>query len=138
MRRALLLALVLSGCHFSGDGVAPRDRDGDGHPDELDCAPDDARAWTELAGFADRDRHGVAPEARVCSGDTLPAGFSDAEGDCDDADAAAFRLHLYDHRDADGDGHTVLAAGAVCGGATRPAGYPEDGDGRDCDDTSAS
>lgn len=46
--------------------------------------------WQKLVGYvdADGDENGIAPPVAVCSGSTLPSGYSDDALDCDDTDPA--------------------------------------------------
>ncbi len=104
-----------------------------------DCAPSDGSRWRMLA-YAHRDEDGdnfTVPQAgELCTGTTLPAGYSltaSANGqDCDDTFRERWRwLDVYRDMDLDGTGD-----GAVerrCSGAAPEPGYSATG--TDCDPT---
>jgi hypothetical protein len=83
-----------------------------------DCAPDDGRAWRELAyAYRDADLDGVSVDETgfVCSGLALPRGYALVDAvtsDCDDADAGV-SMALRGWPDGDDDGW----------GAGEPAGF---------------
>ena len=69
------------------------DTDGDGYNQSgsgcgvLDCDDNDGNIWQLLTGYPDNDQDGYYSEIseQVCSGDTLPAGYSPTQGnDCND------------------------------------------------------
>lgn len=112
---------------------------------DVDCDDASATRWAlrhHEAVDTDRDGFAVAGAGDLCTGAALPAGYvaalpATADLDCDDADAAKWRLHSYGSRDQDGDGWRVNTAGTLCGQNALPgnlhvaavsAGYV------DCDD----
>ncbi|HEY0477103.1 MAG TPA: hypothetical protein VGD37_06245, partial [Kofleriaceae bacterium] len=109
------------------------DLDGDGHPADTDCDDRDPDVWQNLAySFrdVDGDGHTVASSGTICSGASLPPGYSTTPGepDCNDADPAAFTL-VTGFVDSDGDGFGDGPAMAFCTAGTLPAGFaPVDGD----------
>src|SRR5262245_9273760 len=115
------------------DAAPPIDHDGDGHPAGADCDDGDAAVWQLLAySFrdADGDQHVTPAQGTICSGATLPAGYTTDGGelDCDDSDPAVF-ASVTGFVDSDGDGVGEGAALALCTGGTLPAGYaPVTGD----------
>ncbi|RME54528.1 hypothetical protein D6777_03440 [Candidatus Woesearchaeota archaeon] len=66
------------------------DNDGDGHKDATcggtDCNDNDPNLWQLLSGYIDNDNdaYGVGSLVQVCSGMTLPEGYANVAGDCDD------------------------------------------------------
>ena len=64
------------------------DGDGDGVFYDEDCDDSDSDLWRILFGYVDDDGDGfgVGELVDVCSGDFLPIGYSDIDGDCDDLD----------------------------------------------------
>ncbi|MEK7615412.1 MAG: putative metal-binding motif-containing protein, partial [Patescibacteria group bacterium] len=90
MFRILVLVCTLSamgGCEASpliseADLEKAKDRDEDGIPNALDCAPDDGTITT-FSFWHDHDRDGVGAGEPV-TGCTKTEGFADRDGDCDD------------------------------------------------------
>ena len=115
------------------DAMPVVDLDHDGHAADVDCDDSDPAVWQNLAyGFrdADGDGHTVAASGEVCSGASLPAGYSLVAGlpDCDDADPAVF-TQVTGFVDADGDGVGAGVAMAFCTAGGLPQGFaPSDGD----------
>lgn len=93
-------------------------------PTGTDCAPSDALAWREIT-LVDRDGDGVTvtDPAPLCAGETLPEPWRAAANgkDCDDGDAARYRL-VGVYADADGDGVGRTPRAFTCIGAAVPAG----------------
>jgi hypothetical protein len=103
------------------------DADHDGHPADADCDDNDPHVWQNLAySFrdADGDGHTVAAAGMICSGASLPPGYSTVAGepDCDDADPAVFTL-VTGFLDTDGDGVGDGMAMAFCTAGGLPAGF---------------
>jgi len=94
-----------------------------------DCAPRDAAAWRLLpfaARDADLDGYVVLESGEVCAGAALPAGHlatATAPLDCDDGDAARFRVAGPAFADPDGDGVGAGSALEVCAGDALPPAY---------------
>lgn len=68
-----------------------KDSDGDGVPDEADCAPNDKGKWQSASLFIDKDNDGYDNGlAVVCYGATIPMGykFLTLGKDCNDDDAS--------------------------------------------------
>jgi hypothetical protein len=103
------------------------DLDHDGHPADADCDDRDPGVWRDLAySFRDADGDGytVAAVGTICSGASLPVGYSVAPGqpDCDDADPAVF-TQVTGFADVDGDGVGDGAAMAFCTTGSLPVGF---------------
>ena len=90
---------------------------------EVDCDDASATRWATRhhdAVDVDGDGFAVAGAGEVCTGAALPAGLvatlpATSDLDCDDADAARWRLHTYLSRDQDGDGYRINNTGTLCG-----------------------
>lgn len=113
------------------DAPAIVDMDHDGHPAGQDCDDSNPDVWQSLAyGFrdADGDGHTVAQAGTVCSGASLPRGYSLVAGDpdCDDTDPMAFTA-VTGFLDVDGDGIGDGMATAFCTGGRLPANYAATG-----------
>ena len=109
------------------DTPAIVDLDHDGHPAGEDCDDSDPSVWQNLPySFrdADGDGHTVAQAGTVCSGASLPRGYSLTAGDpdCDDADPAAFTT-VTGFLDVDGDGFGDGMAVSFCTAGNLPANY---------------
>ncbi|MFH0712100.1 MAG: Ig-like domain-containing protein [archaeon] len=65
------------------------DGDGDGFFYDEDCDDSNAGLWQILSGYSDNDGDGFGAGSlmEVCSGNFLPKGYSDVDGDCNDSDA---------------------------------------------------
>jgi hypothetical protein len=112
-----------------------------------DCDDDDDTVWQYLSGFPDQDGDGFGADATpddekddvVCSGLTLPDGYSDDSLDCDDDDSGAYQ-ELSGYVDADEDevsGTTTTAV--LCAGDDLPANYSDTKPSVvDCNDSDAS
>jgi hypothetical protein len=103
------------------------DDDHDGHPAGEDCDDHDPAVWQSLAyAFldADGDGHTVSASGTVCSGASLPPGYSLTPGelDCNDADPAVF-TSLTGFVDVDADGVGDGDAMSLCTGGTLPDGF---------------
>ncbi len=74
------------------DGVCvPTDTDGDGVPDNTDCAPNDNTKWQSAALYIDADNDGYDNgQTTVCYGATIPDGYKNSTlgKDCKDDDAS--------------------------------------------------
>jgi hypothetical protein len=109
------------------------DMDHDGHPADADCDDNDPAVWQNLAySFrdADGDQHTVAASGTICTGGTLPPGYSTVAGepDCDDADPAVF-ASVVGFFDGDGDTFGDGPAMPFCTAGSLPAHYvARDGD----------
>jgi hypothetical protein len=109
------------------------DDDRDGHTADVDCNDEDSTVWQNLVyAFrdADGDGHTVAASGTICSGVSLPPGYSalPSDPDCNDADPAAFNI-VTGFVDIDGDGFGVGLEMAFCNTGTLPFGFaPVDGD----------
>lgn len=103
------------------------DMDHDGHPADADCDDNDPNVWQNLPyAFRDADGDGhTAPAAgTICSGASIPPGYSllPGEPDCNDADPAVF-TQLTGFVDADGDGFGDGVAMAFCTDGSLPMGF---------------
>ena len=118
--------------------VYDNDKDDDGYSEDVDCDDLDASVWQLLSGYVDSDfdSYGVNPGVDVCSGASLPSGYSVNNNDCDDNDANVWQF-LSGYRDFDGDGKSAGPAESVCSGASLPSGF-EGVDDKDCDDNDIS
>src|SRR6185436_12967656 len=111
------------------------DADRDGHPATADCNDADPHVWQNLTySFrdADGDGHSVAASGTICSGASLPPGYSTTTAgvtDCNDADPATFVI-MTGFLDGDGDGVGDGVAMAFCTGGSLPAGVADISD--DC------
>ncbi|MBR9702304.1 hypothetical protein GOV13_05285 [Candidatus Pacearchaeota archaeon] len=66
------------------------DNDGDGVAESLDCNDNDEDVWQNLIGYTDNDGDGfgVGNQINICSGASLPPGYTNnPANDCDDTDA---------------------------------------------------
>jgi hypothetical protein len=107
------------------------DLDHDGHPADADCDDNDPTVWQNLPyNFrdADGDGHTVSAAGMICSGASLPPGYSlvPGEPDCDDADPAVF-TQVTGFLDADGDGVGDGIAMPFCTAGGLPAGFAVNG-----------
>lgn len=116
---------------------------------DVDCNDSDVTRWATLqyaAVDSDRDGFGVAGAGSLCGGAALPAGMlatlpAAQDIDCDDADAAKWRLMTWASRDNDGDGHRVNSSGTLCNQGSLPAylfAATEETPNLDCDDADAA
>jgi hypothetical protein len=131
--------VVTANCECHGTPIAPADTDGDGVPDDEDCAPNDPTAWQSASLYIDADGDGYdGGSTMVCFGASIPTGYSFTTNgtDCNDGDNTVWQsASLY--IDADGDGYDGGST-VLCYGATAPAGYSLTTNGADCDDTDAN
>jgi hypothetical protein len=109
-------------------------------PSAPDAQPDGLPVAGASCGFAepvyldaDGDGYGTPDVHVLCEHGFVPSGWSKSFHDCDDSDAAKFRLY---NRDADGDG--VGAREQICAGAEAPPGYLVETGIPDCDDSNPS
>lgn len=122
------------------DTPPPIDIDHDGHPADADCDDNDPAVWQNLAfSFrdADGDLHTVAASGTICTGDSLPPGYSTEAGapDCDDTDPAVF-TSMVGFFDGDDDGFGDGPALSFCTGGSLPAHHAAtDGDRAPVDET---
>lgn len=122
------LAALAAGCPASGP-TAERDlpdRDLDGVPNELDCAPDDSGHWRVVAAYVDNDwdGHGAGTPVSLCTGADVFGGYAEDGTDCDDARWDVWQLADY-YSDADHDGVGTGDRVAVCSGAAAPSAYAD-------------
>ena len=70
--------------------IEGEDADGDGYYYDEDCNDHDANKWQLLDGYLDNDNDGYGAGLLndVCSGEGLPEGYSETNGDCDDSVAS--------------------------------------------------
>ncbi|PIN95560.1 hypothetical protein COU56_01230, partial [Candidatus Pacearchaeota archaeon CG10_big_fil_rev_8_21_14_0_10_31_9] len=63
------------------------DKDGDGYYND-DCNDNNPELYQNLPGYLDSDNDGFGSgdEIMICSGDELPSGYSEIDGDCSDSD----------------------------------------------------
>jgi hypothetical protein len=95
-----------------------------------DCDDANPTRWqllTYAAVDADSDGFSVAKAGQVCSGTTLPKGYSASPPDirttdCDDSNPSVWRLVMI-FADKDGDGVGAGSGVVKCVGSTAPAGY---------------
>jgi peptidoglycan/xylan/chitin deacetylase (PgdA/CDA1 family) len=66
------------------------DNDKDGYNSTVDCNDSNADVWQMLTGYLDNDKdnYGSSVSASVCSGASLPSGYSDVNTDCNDNNSA--------------------------------------------------
>lgn len=66
------------------------DNDNDGYNSDVDCDDYDATVWQNLTGYVDVDSdfYGVGSELQICSGNSLPQGYSNNGNDCNNNDAS--------------------------------------------------
>jgi hypothetical protein len=67
--------------------IYDKDKDDDGHNEDVDCNDYDKNVWQNLQGYrdADGDGYGISPKLTICSGNNLPYGYVDNDLDCDDS-----------------------------------------------------
>jgi len=95
-----------------------------------DCDDSSSARWQLLpysAVDADSDGYAIAKAGQVCSGASLPTGYSTTPPDvsaldCDDSDPSKWRLMTI-YVDADGDGAGAGAGKVTCVGSGAPAGF---------------
>lgn len=78
-------------CDGKDDTCAPTDTDGDGVPDNTDCAPNDKTKWQSAMLYIDADNDGYDNgQTTVCFGETLPTGYKATTlgKDCNDGNAS--------------------------------------------------
>lgn len=111
------------------------DEDGDGYPEDVDCDDNNENIWQLINGYVDSDTDGYGDPSSIsepiCSGNTLPTGYSTNNNDCNDNNGNIWQyLQLYP--DNDGDGNGAGSSTSVCSGDTAPTGYSTNN--YDCDD----
>jgi hypothetical protein len=105
----------------------PLDADRDGYPAASDCDDTNAARWI-MRPYAHRDADGdtrtVPSAGTVCSGGTLPGGYSNTPqgADCDDTDLLIFESKT-GYLDADGDLFGDGALLTFCTNGTLPANH---------------
>jgi hypothetical protein len=101
-----------------------------------DCDDDDRLTHTLVPGYLDTDRdgYGVLPQVSVCTGGSLPVGYSSQFGDCAPDDPLLFLRMTYGFVDRDRDGFTVPESGSMCTNGTLPPPYHATASRLDCDD----
>lgn len=95
-----------------------------------DCDDSSSARWQLLSYSAvdvDSDGYAAAKTGQVCSGASLPTGYSAIQPDvsaldCDDGDPSKWRLMTI-YADADGDGVGAGAGKVTCVGSSAPPGY---------------
>ncbi|MBS3079122.1 hypothetical protein J4218_03300 [Candidatus Pacearchaeota archaeon] len=113
------------------------DNDNDGYYSDNDCNDNDALKFRNLPGYVDNDRDGKGGGSllQVCSGTSLPAGYSTIGGDCNDNDALKYQnFSGYVDNDRDGKGTGSLLQ--VCSGDNLTNGYSTISG--DCNDSDAN
>ena len=85
--------------------VDGEDKDGDGYYYD-DCNDNNPNLYQNLPGYSDSDEDGFGSgsEVMICSGDELPEGYSEIDGDCDDTDFSVNPIEEeipYDGKDND-------------------------------------
>ncbi|WP_129642368.1 hypothetical protein [Peristeroidobacter agariperforans] len=145
----LLLFAFLAACGGGGGKKRPSDADADGVADAQDCAVNDASRWQNLSYQSvdgDADGHRANSSGQLCAGTALPSSHSasavaSGDVDCNDNNAALWRILPFVSRDTDADGFSVADSGDICSGEALPPGYgttaPE-ATAADCDDSSAT
>jgi hypothetical protein len=128
-----------SGC---AEGCA--DSDDDGYGEGMDCdGPDcndaDDSAWQNKEGYVDSDEDGytVGGVGQVCSGSSLPSGYSSTRSntdDCDDSDSTIYQ-NITGYTDNDHDGYGYGSSQLACSGNSLSTGYANNND--DCNDSDA-
>ena len=90
----------------------------------VDCAPNDNTKWKNIPGYPDADNDtytSINASFPVCSGDTLPSGYSASTSgiDCDETNAYIFNNVASLYNDADNDGYYTgsINNGNTCVGA---------------------
>ena len=102
---------------------------------EKDCDEADEGKWQLLPGYLDfdKDGNGTGSILSVCSGYTLPLGYSFTSTDCNDSNASIWEnKNFYLDSDKDGFGGTTSQM-ACSNGVTAPFGYSSVA--TDCNDT---
>ncbi|RLC34129.1 MAG: hypothetical protein DRZ76_03235, partial [Candidatus Nealsonbacteria bacterium] len=93
-----------------GYGVCPNCGTANGCANEGDdCDDSNSQIWQNLQGYidADNDGYGVGNILEICSGESLPQGYSSAGGDCNDNNEFIFPDNTNNFCDCDsGDGYS--------------------------------
>ena len=102
-----------------------------------DCNDNNNLVWQNLSGYADVDSDGYTTGAllTICTGATLPAGYSASSlgTDCNDNNNLVWQ-NLSGYVDVDGDGYTTGTQLTICSGTSLPSGYSAGSLGNDCND----
>ncbi len=121
--------------NFCGEDVCPVDykETADG-----DCNDADGNRYQYLSGYvdADGDSYTVGGQVdNICSGATLPTGYTDTQSgtaDCNDSNADLYEYSPC-YPDNDSDGYFATSTEQTCAGTVCPASH-SDSQGTDCND----
>jgi len=131
--------------------IKGEDADHDSYMGDYDCNDSNSLVWRNVLAYVDKDKdsYGSGQMVNVCIGNTLPAGYSFINGDCNDNDSNIHPGSLeipyngidekcigYDLADLDSDGYCKL--GYSIQNATLQCNKETGTIGTDCNDNNAS
>jgi len=111
-----------------GDASCIVDLDGDGRNNTIDCNDTNASIWQNLSGYIDidADTYTIGSPGIVCSGNSLPSGYSEnsSGSDCNDSNSSVWE-ELLGYLDQDSDTYTSGVTYQFCTDGNLPSGYLE-------------